>query len=330
MHPPILDVRAASHHRISAGRHAKAPAAGDDPGAAGVITASEPSRMAPFTGLSPRDFRKLMAVPVGSRPDHRPHRPTAGTRTPAALPQGRRADCRWRPGPHSRPQHRRAVQELPVLHQPPGRHRRPPPAWSWRSADPRRATGTTARHGGNPARRPPSAGRRPSPTAAIRAPVSSSRTGDRPAGNRPSDRPGATVRTSRSAPESNAHSLKWRPGRSCATAAPRATESTTPCSAPPGSTTSSRPRSGAVDGPPAPSRPLKEDRLRESPWCVLTLLAAGGFRQGGGIAAGGAPQWLARGSTQGCAPSARHLRPRDSFVRRSAVRRTSARRPRAG
>ncbi|MFD0399972.1 IS5/IS1182 family transposase, partial [Kitasatospora sp. NPDC127121] len=27
---------------------------------AGVITASEPSWIAPFTGLSPRDFRKLM------------------------------------------------------------------------------------------------------------------------------------------------------------------------------------------------------------------------------------------------------------------------------
>ncbi|MFJ9523634.1 IS5/IS1182 family transposase, partial [Kitasatospora sp. NPDC101801] len=29
---------------------------------AGVITASEPSWIAPFTGLSPRDFRKLMTA----------------------------------------------------------------------------------------------------------------------------------------------------------------------------------------------------------------------------------------------------------------------------
>jgi hypothetical protein len=43
-------------------------------------------------------------------------------------------------------------------------------AWSWWSAGHCRATATTARHGRNPARRPPSAGQPQSPTAAIPAP----------------------------------------------------------------------------------------------------------------------------------------------------------------
>lgn len=72
------------------------------------------------------------------------------------------------------------------------------PDWSSWSAGPCRATGTTARPGRSQARRPPSAGRRPSPTAAVRAPAWSSRTaGPSPAGS-PSGRPRTTASTSRS------------------------------------------------------------------------------------------------------------------------------------
>lgn len=70
------------------------------------------------------------------------------------------------PGPHPRPHCGRAVEELPVLHQPPGRHRRRHPPGRRGRPGRSQATATTARHGRNPAPNPPSARPPRSPTAA--------------------------------------------------------------------------------------------------------------------------------------------------------------------
>ncbi|GAB2767492.1 helix-turn-helix domain-containing protein [Streptomyces bullii] len=137
--------------------------------------------MAPFTGLSPRLFRKLVtglrregtdavrrgrpwSLPLEDRAllaaywrtnlTLRQLAPLFGVSKSAAdriindlgprlaLQQRRRYRKDTvlivdRPGPHPRPQRRRAVEELPVLHQPPGRHRRGLlPSWSSRSVGP--------------------------------------------------------------------------------------------------------------------------------------------------------------------------------------------------
>ena len=62
MHPPILDAEAASRHRIPRDIAQSYSTTGDDLDVAGVITASEPSWIAPFTGLSPRCFGKLLTA----------------------------------------------------------------------------------------------------------------------------------------------------------------------------------------------------------------------------------------------------------------------------
>lgn len=62
MHPAILDAGAASRHRIPRDIAQSRSTTGDDLGVTGVITASEPSWIAPFTGLSPRQFGKLITA----------------------------------------------------------------------------------------------------------------------------------------------------------------------------------------------------------------------------------------------------------------------------
>ncbi|MER7468603.1 transposase family protein [Streptomyces sp. NPDC097981] len=146
----------------------------DDLGVAGVITASEPSWIAPSTGLSARTFGKLVAVlrregadavrkgrpwslPLEDRAvlvaAYRrtnltmrqlaplfgcPSRRRIGSPTiwgrclgsgPQAVRQGHRADRGRHPGAHPGSHNRRAVQELPVLHQPPGSSSTLAPAW---------------------------------------------------------------------------------------------------------------------------------------------------------------------------------------------------------
>lgn len=62
MHSAILDAGAVSHHPIPPDIAQGYSITGDDLAVAGVITASEPSWIAPFTGLSPRQFGKLLTA----------------------------------------------------------------------------------------------------------------------------------------------------------------------------------------------------------------------------------------------------------------------------
>lgn len=66
----------------------------------------------------------VRCVEVRSRPDRSPRRAATGTRAAAEFPHQYGIDCRWHAGPRTRPRHRRAVEELSLLHQPPSRHRR--------------------------------------------------------------------------------------------------------------------------------------------------------------------------------------------------------------
>ncbi len=219
----------------------------------GVITVSEPSWIAPFTGLSPRQFGKLVTVlrregadavrrgrlwslpledrallvaaywrtnltmrqlaplfgvsKVGGRPDHRPPRADARPPAPQTIREEHRAHRGRNPRPHPRPHHRRAVEELQVLHQPPGRHRRlHPPGRRGRSAarrEPQRLQGM----GGIRCQGRRRQDHHDRPTAATRAPDSSSRTAASTA--RPNCRPGkrnTTSPTSRSEPASSTSS----------------------------------------------------------------------------------------------------------------------------
>jgi hypothetical protein len=140
---------------------------------ADVITASEPSWTAPFSGLSPRQSGKLVTalwregadpmrkgrpwgLPLEDRvllaPCWRTHLtlrqlaplfgicksaadrviahlgPSLALQPPQTIPQGRRPDRGRHPDPHPRPHGRLAVEELPVLDQPPGGHRRRHPS----------------------------------------------------------------------------------------------------------------------------------------------------------------------------------------------------------
>ncbi len=60
--PQIIDARAVSHHRILRDIKLSSSTTGDDLRVAVVITASEPSWIAPFTGLSPLQFGKLITA----------------------------------------------------------------------------------------------------------------------------------------------------------------------------------------------------------------------------------------------------------------------------
>lgn len=160
---------------------------------AGVIRASEPSWIAPFTGLLPRDFRKLITMLRREGADRtRPGRPwslpledrvllvAAYWRTNLTLRQlaplvGISKSSVDRIIDHTAPQlalkqrqrfrrdaaliidgtlvptrdhpRRRAVEELPLLDEPPAM---PTPAWSSRSDGQCQGTATTARRGPNP------------------------------------------------------------------------------------------------------------------------------------------------------------------------------------